>query len=290
MKTKSGIVTVAGKPNVGKSTLLNRLIGQKLSITSEKPQATRDKVVGIRTVENTQMIITDTPGLLDPAYPLQSAMRQNAISALKDADVVVYMVDGKEGIPQTLEEITGQNLPRNTTIITAVNKQDAITKSAIEAIKTASPDAIFISALNGEGIQELIEKIEAALPESPFLYPEEDISTQSMRFFAAEFIRETALEQLNEEVPYSLACEIEEYKENRTPVYIRAVLYVERESQKRILIGEKGRKIRDIGSSARIKIENLIGQKVYLDLWVKVLHNWRKDPSALKRLGFNVPQ
>jgi GTP-binding protein Era len=152
------------------------------------------------------------------------------------------------------------------------------------------PETIPISALTGEGIDTLLTTISAALPESPFLYPEEEISTQSLRFFAAELIRETALEQLSEELPYSLACEIDEFREARTPVYVRAILYVERESQKRIIIGEKGRKIREIGSVARQKIEKLVGEKVYLDLWVKVLQNWRKNTDTLRRLGYDLPQ
>ncbi len=288
--TKAGIVTVVGKPNAGKSTLLNRVIGQKLSITSEKPQSTRDKIVGIRSTDDTQMVILDTPGLLDPAYELQSAMRHAAVLALNEADVIVYLADARDGTPVPLAEAVGVPVASRAPVIVVLNKSDMLTLSQIEGIIRDLPDATLISALNGEGVPELLKLISEKLPESPFLYPEDDISTQSTRFFAAEFIRETALEQLSEEVPYSIACEIEEFRETGSPVYIRAVLYVERESQKRILIGEKGSKIRSIGSSAREKIERLIGEKVYLDLWVKVLANWRKDNSALKRLGYTPPQ
>jgi GTP-binding protein Era len=290
--TRAGIVTVVGKPNAGKSTLLNRVIGQKISITSEKPQSTRDRIVGIHTTTNTQMVILDTPGLLDPAYALQTAMRHTALVALNDADVIVYLADARDGVPPSLEEAVGEPIKASIPVVTALNKIDLLTKSQLEALKTSlstAQDTLFISALTGDGIQELLAHVESKLPESPFLYPDDDISTQSMRFFAAEFIRETALEQLNEEVPYSLACEIEEFRETQSPVYIRAVLYIERESQKRILIGEKGRKIRDIGAISRKKIEGLVGGKVYLDLWVKVLKNWRKDAASLRRLGYELP-
>ncbi len=148
--------------------------------------------------------------------------------------------------------------------------------------------AIFISALTGEGFPELITAIEAHLPESPFLFPVDDVSTHSVRFLAAELIRETALEQLGAEVPYSIACEIEEFREDRSPIYIRAVIHVERESQKRILIGERGRRIKLLGTAARKKIETLVGGNVYLDLWVKVLQNWRKDAAALRRFGYTT--
>ncbi len=287
--TRSGIVTVVGKPNAGKSTLLNRVIGQKLSITSEKPQSTRDRIVGIHSTEQTQMVILDTPGLLDPAYALQSSMRHTAIAALNDADVIVYLADARDGTPPPLADAVGEPVKGHIPVITVINKVDLLTRAQYEELRTALPDAAFISALTGDGVQELLARVETLVPESPFLYPADDVSTQSMRFFAAEFIRETALEQLSEEVPYSIACEIEEFRESRSPVYIRAVLYVERESQKRILIGEKGRKIRDIGAAARKKIEGLVGSQVYLDLWVKVLQNWRKDTAALSRLGYKLP-
>jgi GTP-binding protein Era len=165
-----------------------------------------------------------------------------------------------------------------------------VSPEELAALLAATPGAIAISAMNGESVEDLVAAVALHLPESPFLYPEDDISTQSVRFFAAELVRETALDQLDEEVPYSIACEIEEFREGRTPVYIRATIYVERESQKRILIGEKGAQIRDIGRAARAKIERLVGSAVYLDLWVKVLANWRRDARALERFGYRMPQ
>jgi GTPase len=287
---RAGIVTVAGKPNAGKSTMLNRIVGQKLSITSAKPQSTRDRVVGIRTVDDTQMVIFDTPGLLEPRYELQRVMRSTALQALHDADVIVYVADATLGTPPPLQEAASMTQSPRAAILTVLNKIDRVTPQERQALLAAIPEAIPISAVTGEGVAELLAAVAERLPASPFLYPEDDVSTQSLRFFAAELIRETALDQLDEEVPYSVACEIEEFREDRTPVYIRATIYVERDSQKRILIGEKGTRIRDIGRAARTKIERLVGGAVYLDLWVKVLANWRRDVRALERFGYRMSQ
>jgi GTP-binding protein Era len=288
--TRAGIVTVAGKPNAGKSTLLNRIIGQKLAIVSPKPQSTRDRIVGIHSDGDVQMVIFDTPGLLNPKYELQRAMRATALTALKDADVVVYVVDATEGEPASLAEAAGLSSPPAASVIIALNKADLLSARDRAALERQFPDAAFISATTGEGVSELLARAAAKLPESPFLYPADEISTQTLRFFASELVRETALEQLSDEVPYSIACEIEEFREDRTPVYIRAVLHVERDSQKRILIGTKGQRIRAIGQAAREKIERMVEQAVYLDLWVKVLPNWRKSAHALARFGYQVNQ
>ena len=288
---RAGIVTVVGKPNAGKSTLLNRIVGQKLAITSAKPQSTRDRVVGIHTVDDVQMVVLDTPGLLEPRYALHQAMRRTALEALRDADVVLYLVDATEGPPPALRDVAAleeRELPR-APVILVLNKTDAMGGGAVESLREAHPDALLISALTGEGVDALLAQAGRRLPESPFLYPEDEISTQTLRFFAAELVREAALEQLEDEVPYSVACVIEEFREDRSPVYIRAVLHVERDSQKRILIGAKGARIRDIGRAARMKIEALIEAPVYLDLWVKVLPNWRRDEHALRRFGYHVP-
>jgi GTP-binding protein Era len=285
---KAGIVTVAGKPNAGKSTLLNRIVGQKLAITSQKPQSTRDKVVGIYTTGDMQMIVFDTPGLLEPKYALQEAMRSTAIRALEEADVIVYVSDATNGLPEPLHEAASLESPPRAPVIEALNKVDALPRDRREMIRTDRADAVQISALTGEGIDTLIARIAASLPESPFLYPEEDVSTQSVRFFVAELIRETVLEQLHDEVPYSVAVGIEEFREGRLPLYIRAVVYVERDSQKRIIIGAKGGRIREVGQAARKKIEAFTGQGVYLDLWVKVLPNWRRSTSALERFGYHI--
>ena len=286
---KAGIVTVVGKPNAGKSTLLNRLIGQKLSIVSPKPQSTRDRIVGIHTSGDVQAIIFDTPGLLNPKYPLQHAMRAAALAALADADVVLYLVDATEPI-EPLNAVARIDEPIRAPTIIVLNKTDLLPALRRESIKAEYPDAQLISAATGDGVDDLLGRVAALLPESPFLYPDDEIATQSVRFFVSELIRETALEQLDDEVPYSVACEIEEYREAQSPVYIRAVLHVERESQKRILIGAGGQRIRAIGRAAREKIEAFVGTPTYLDLWVKVLPNWRRKAHMLQRFGYTVPE
>jgi GTP-binding protein Era len=289
--TRAGIVTVAGMPNAGKSTLLNRIIGQKLSIVSAKPQSTRDRIVGIRTEKDVQMIVLDTPGLLNPAYPLQHAMRATSLQAVKEADVIIHLVDAMDGGATTsFSEAAGLDSAPRAPVVLALNKIDALPSKGRLRLQAQYPNAHLISAVTGEGVDRLLATAEQLLPESPFLYPDDEISTQAVRFFVSELIRETALEQLQDEVPYSVASAVEEYREGRKPLYIRAVLYVERESQKRILIGAKGDRIREIGRASRMKIEELIGEPVYLDLWVKVLSNWRKSATALRRLGYQLPK
>lgn len=284
---RAGIVTVVGKPNVGKSTLLNRIVGQKLSITSPKPQSTRDRIVGIYTSDDSQMVILDTPGLLNPRYPLQEAMRATALRALDEADVVVYLTDATEGMPPSLVEAAELSAAPRAPVITVLNKSDAISDARRGEIK-AQDATVSVSALTGDGIPELMDLIARQLPESPFLYPNDEISTQPVRFFVAELVRETVLEQLQDEIPYSVAVQVEEYREGRSPLYIRAVIYVERDSQKAIIIGSKGAQIRRLGEAARKKIELFVGTRVYLDLWVKVLANWRKNPGSLSRFGYQL--
>lgn len=284
--TRAGILTICGKPNAGKSTLLNHLVGQKLSIVSSKPQSTRERTVGILTHDDVQIVLLDTPGLLDPQYALQRAMRHTALRALDDADIIAYLVDAHTPNPPSLTQAAALTSAPRAPVLTVFNKVDTLDAAARAALQEANPDALLISALEGDGVAKLLERARAAMPESPYLYPEDDVGSQSLRFFAAEFVRETALEQLEEEVPYSIACEVEEFREDRRPVYIRAVIYVERDSQKRIVIGQHGTRIREIGRVSREKIEAMIEAPVYLDLWVKVLPNWRRDSNALRRLGF----
>ncbi|GAC1481247.1 MAG: GTPase Era [Gemmatimonadaceae bacterium] len=288
MNTRAGLVAVVGKPNAGKSTLLNRIVGEKLSIVSPKPQSTRDRIVGIHTSGDIQIVLLDTPGLLAPEYALQRAMRATALSALAEADVILYLADATGGPPPPLVDAAELEQPPHAPVVLALNKADLLTEAQREGLRLDRPGDVLLSAVSGDGVNELVQRVGLLLPVSPFLYPEDDLSVQSTRFFVAELVRETALEQLSDEVPYSVACAIEEYREGRSPLYIRAVIYVERDSQKRILIGEKGSRIREIGRESRVKVERLVGESVYLDLWVKVLPNWRRDARALRRFGYTT--
>ncbi len=286
--TRAGHVALVGKPNAGKSTLLNRLLGLKLAITSPKPQSTRVSAVGIVSTESYQMVLLDTPGLLDPAYTLQRSMLASAIRSLREADVAVLVHDATTGPAPTLESLVPAGTPLPRVQLVWANKADLL-NAGNRAQLDATPDLIVGSAETGEGIEQLLNHVSRRLPVSPFLYPADELSTQPVRFFAAEAIRECALAILHEEVPYGIFVDIEEFRENKSPIYIRAVVYVERDSQKGIVLGAKGRTIREIGTSARTLIERLVENPVYLDLWVKVMPDWRKDAVALRRFGFHVP-
>jgi GTPase len=286
--THAGHVALVGKPNAGKSTLLNRLLGLKLAITSPKPQSTRVSAVGIVSTDTCQMVLLDTPGLLDPSYTLQRSMLANALSSLRDADVAVLVHDATAGPPPTLESLVPAGTPLPRIQLVWANKADLL-NTGNRAELAAVPDLIVGSAETGDGVEQLLARIAERLPVSPFLYPADELSTQPVRFFASEAIRECALAILHEEVPYGIFVDIEEFRENKSPIYIRAVLYVERDSQKGIVLGAKGRTIREIGTAARALIEKLVESAVYLDLWVKVMPDWRKDAIALRRFGFHVP-
>jgi GTP-binding protein Era len=288
--TKAGFVTLVGRPNAGKSTLLNRLVGERLAIVSPKPQSTRERVVGILSDDTSQLIFLDTPGLLEPRYALHRAMLHSAHKAIEDADVILYLVDAARDLPEDLTALAQLPRPPKAPIIRVLNKADTLAAERRAEVVARVPDALLVSATTGEGVDALLGAVRTLLPQSPFLYDAEDVSTQQLRFFVAEFLRETVLEQLEDEVPYGVAVAIEEFREADDPVYIRAVLYVERESQKRIVIGSGGSRIKGIGQAARRRIEPLVGRPVFLDLWVKELKNWRKDANALARLGYRLPE
>jgi len=280
---RCGIVALVGRPNVGKSTLLNALVGQHLAIVSPKPQSTRLPVIGLVTTEDAQFIFTDTPGLLDPEYRLQEVMRDAALATLADADVIAYLHPLADGDAPALATVAGIPNPPRVPVLTVYTKSDLVPGRA------APRGSLAVSAATGAGVPELRAALEARLPEGPFLYPDDDLAAQPLRFFAAEYVREAAFAELREELPYSLACAVDEYREAETPVYIRATVYVERESQKGMVIGAGGRAIKAIGRAARERMEALIGQPVFLDLHVKVMPRWRADASSLKRLGYSNP-
>lgn len=281
--TRCGTVVLAGRPNVGKSTLLNALVGEHLAIVSPKPQSTRLPVIGLLTQDDTQFIFTDSPGLLEPEYQLHELMRAAALRAIDEAEVVAYLHPLTEYPAPPLLRVAGLERAPRAPVVTVYTKADLVPPSNRPA---ARPSDVVLSATTREGLDVLLTTLASRLPEGPFHYDPDEIATQPMRFFAVEFIREAAFEQLHEELPYSVACEIDEFREGAEPVYIRAVLYVERDSQKGIVIGEGGRTIKALGAAARGKIEALLGQRVFLDLHVKVLPKWRRNEPALKRLGY----
>lgn len=288
--TTAGFVTLVGRPNAGKSTLLNRLVGTRLAIVSPKPQSTRERVVGILADDTSQIIFLDTPGLLEPRYALHRSMQHAAQQAIADADVILHLIDPSSDQPEDLAAVAGLDSAPGAPVLLVLTQCDRLSPGRLAELRTRHPEAFFISATTGEGLDTLLAEVRRRLPPSPFLYPADDVSTQQTRFFVAEFIREAVLEQLEDEVPYGVAVEIEEFREGRTPLYIRAVMHVERESQKRILIGAGGSRIREIGRAARERIEPLVGAPVFLDLWVKVLPNWRRNAAALARLGYRLPE
>lgn len=279
--TRCGTVVLAGRPNVGKSTLLNALIGEHLAIVSPKPQSTRLPVVGLLTRGDTQFIFTDSPGLLEPEYALHEAMRAAAVRAIEDAEVIAYLHPLAEYPAPPLAQVARLERTPRAPIVTVYTKADLVPAAS------RGPDRLTaVSALTREGLDQLLDTLGALLPESPFHYDPEEIATQPLRFFAAEFVREAAFELLHEELPYSVAVEIDEFRETPAPVYIRAVIYVERISQKGIVIGAGGRAIKALGQAARAKIEALVGAQVFLELHVKVMPKWRRRAGSLKRLGY----
>ena len=293
--TRAGTVALVGLPNAGKSSLLNRLLGSKLSIVTPFAQTTRERVIGIDTRDGVQMVFIDTPGIVRPAYLLHRSLIELVEETIADADVVVLVTDASRAPPELEADVVAglRRVPDRVTV--AVNKADLAAETQLSAHtawaeRTLRAPAVVVSAETGLGIEGLRKRIAERLPESPFLYPEDDMSSQPVRFFAAELVRETVFEQYSEEIPYSVAVRIEDFQEAADPVRIRAIIYVERESQKGILIGKGGAALRELGTRARLKIEEFIGARIFLELWVKVLPKWRKNPLELRRLGFPVPQ
>jgi GTP-binding protein Era len=292
---QSGFVAVIGRPNVGKSTLINQFVGEKVAIVSSKPQTTRSRILGILTQEEFQIIFVDTPGIHRPLHRLGQIMVDTATNAIPDADAVLFMVDVSVP-PQEEDQMIAKILEQraNAPIILVLNKMDLLSPEKVtphtEAYWNLAPfhgDWMMTVATEGVNLGELLERIVALLPEGPRYYPGEYITDQTERQIVAELIREQILRHTYHEVPHSVAVVVEEFKEREQDVtYIAASVFVEKESQKGIIIGRRGRMIRQIGSDGRQAIERLIGGKVYLDLWVKVRKGWREDDRQLRRLGF----
>ncbi|WP_106477057.1 GTPase Era [Phytohalomonas tamaricis] len=296
--TRCGFVAIVGRPNVGKSTLMNRILGQKISITSRRPQTTRHQVMGVKTEGDAQTIYVDTPGMhlmgKDRNRAINRFMNQAASQALRDIDCVLFIVDRTKWTPEddiVLEKLEHVNAP----VILAVNKVDWL-KDKSELLpwlttleKKRTFDAILpISAKDGVNVPELEAEIAKHLPANVHFFPEDQVTDKSQRFLAAELVREKVMRQLGEELPYQLTVEIEEFRDEGHIIHISALMLVERDGQKKILIGEQGSRIKSIGRDARLEMERAFDAKVMLKLWVKVKRGWSDDERALKSLGYDL--
>ena len=288
---KAGFVNIIGNPNVGKSTLMNALVGERLSIITSKAQTTRHRILGVVSGEDFQIVFSDTPGILKPSYKLQESMMKFVTGAVNDADVILYVTTVErddERAAEIIDRIRQSGVPT----LVVVNKIDLTTQEALEALvekwRATLPDAeiIPISAREGFNIAGLFDRILALLPEGEPFYPKDTLTDKTLRFFASEIIREKILRNYDKEIPYCCEIAIEAYKEEPTIDRISAVIYVARDSQKGILIGHKGEKLKKVGQQAREDMEQFLGKKVFLQLYVKVNENWRDNERQLKRFGY----
>lgn len=291
---KSGFISIIGRPNVGKSTFLNRVIGQKIAIMSDKPQTTRNKVQGVLTTNDAQYIFIDTPGIHKPKHKLGDFMMKVAQNTLKEVDLILFMVNAQEGFGRGEEFILEKFQAVNTPIFLVINKIDQIHPDELLTIiesykeKYDFREIVPISALEGNNVEKLLEQIKNYIPEGPQYYPADQVTDHPERFIVSELIREKALHLTREEIPHSLAVLIDkmERKEDKEIVHVMATIIVERDSQKGIVIGKQGKMLKEIGARARVDIENLLGSKVFLELWVKVQKDWRNKMSNLRDFGF----
>jgi len=292
--SRCGYVGLIGRPNVGKSTLLNRILGQKISITSRRPQTTRHRVLGIKTEDSVQTIYVDTPGIhAFSGRAMNRHMNRAAIRALQDIDIVVFLVEGVRWMPDdelVLEKLQGLECP----VILAVNKIDLLDSKdvllpGLQALseRHAFHQIIPISAHKGDNIPALESCITSLLPVAPMMFPQDQVTDRSVRFLAAELVREKLFRMLGKELPYGLTVEIEQFRSEAKITHIHALIWVERKSQKTIVIGKQGRVLKEVGQQARRDIEELIDKKVNLKLWVKVKEGWADDERALQSLGYN---
>ncbi len=295
MAYKSGFVAIIGRPNVGKSTLLNKILGQKVVITSSKPQTTRRRIKGIYTSERGQIIFVDTPGVHKPLYKLGEFLLEEAKLSIPDADLVLFMVDGSEKAGKGDKWIVENLLTADTPVVITLNKVDRIksldkreeiTNSYRKLFGDRHIPVVKISAKTGRNIDDLLKNIYRKLPKGPAYYAEDEVTDQSLKAVVSEIIREKVLNNTKEEVPHSIAVLVEYFEEKPDLANISASIFVETDSQKGIIIGDKACMIKKIGMEAREDIEKLVGTKVFLDLHVKVKKKWRKDPARLKQFGY----
>lgn len=294
-KFKSGFVAIIGRPNVGKSTLMNQLIGQKIAIMSDKPQTTRNKIHGVYTDDKMQIVFLDTPGIHKPNSKLGDFMMKSADSALKEVEAVMFLIDASEKIGGGDRFIIEQLQKVKTPVFLIVNKIDKVDPESlmntIVTYKDLYPFAeiVPISAMQGNNVTTLMTQLEKYLPSGPQYYPADQVTDHPEQFVCAELIREKILQLTREEIPHSIAVQIEDMRvQDNGVVYIGAVIFVERDSQKGIIIGKRGALLKEVGQGARIDIQNLLGSKVFLELWVKVKKDWRNQDRVLKDLGFKM--
>ncbi|UBH21457.1 GTPase Era [Macrococcus armenti] len=290
---KSGFVAIIGRPNVGKSTFMNKVLGQKVAIMSDKAQTTRNKVQGVLTTEQSQIIFIDTPGIHKPKHMLGDYMMKVAKNTLREVDAIMFMVNVEESIGRGDEFIIELLKNNRTPIFLVLNKIDKIHPDElikeIEKYKDLLPFAeiVPISALQGNNVDHLVQVIEGYMPEGPMYYPKDQISDHPEEFIVAELIREKALHLTSQEIPHAIGVQVEKVvKESEERVHIEATIYIERESQKGIIIGKQGSMLKKIGQMARKDIEMLLGSKVYLELWVKVQKDWRNKPNFIRQIGY----
>ncbi|WP_100612097.1 GTPase Era [Confluentibacter lentus] len=292
MNHKAGYVNIIGNPNVGKSTLMNAFVGEKLSIITSKAQTTRHRILGIVNGDDFQVLFSDTPGIIKPAYELQESMMGFVKSAFEDADILLYMVEiGEQALKDELffEKITSSKIP----VLLLLNKIDTSNQEQLEtqvqfwAEKVPNAEIIPISALEGFQVKEVFDRIIELLPESPPFYPKDQLTDKPERFFINETIREKILIHYKKEIPYAVEVDTEEFLEEDTIIRIRSVIMVERETQKGIIIGHKGAALKRVGVEARKDLELFFGKQIHLELYVKVNKNWRSNQNQLKRFGYN---
>jgi GTP-binding protein Era len=286
-RQKSGFVALVGRPNVGKSSLLNTLIGQKITITSDKPQTTRNQLRGILTGDHYQIVWLDTPGLHRPLHQLGAQMVEQTRAALQNVDLVLWMLDAAAGYTPADQKVAAQLAEAGTPIYVVWNKRDLIESGAALEVIPNFNRVFQVSAHSGQGLAELLTAVVDALPEGPFYYPPDQVADHQERFIVSELIREQVLTHTEEEVPHSVAVMVEQFIERSGgKFYIEAHIFVERDSQKGIIIGANGARLKKIGAAARPLIEELLAAPVYLDLWVKVRKNWRNQEKDLKEFGY----
>ncbi len=289
---RAGFVNIIGNPNVGKSTLMNQLVGEKVSIMTSKAQTTRHRIKGIVNGDDYQIVYSDLPGVLDPAYMMQKYMMKFVTDSLQDADIILYLIECGETRynEQLVEKINKMGIP----VVFIINKIDKYTAEQVEESKShwqsilPTADVFAISALKGVNIEGVRERIIALLPECPPYFPKDALTDRPMRFFVSELIREQILLQYKKEIPYSVEVVVESYKEEPDLIRIAATLYVERTTQKAIIIGSKGAAIKKLGTDARMSIEDFLQKHIYLDLSVKVLKDWRNNELLMKKFGYSL--